>query len=245
MKCGMNFGGYPMLRGYIRERAKGPTVEDQRKAIIKAGVEADGTHPPIYVDLIGKRTRKNLDNSLPQRAAAISSLRIGEDSLVIYDQATLGITEGDILDALAATGRRDASVITCDPPGEFKWHPDVPEALGFAVDGAKKLARERARVRAGSSPIMGRPKKLTGEALEYARALWGRRDLSSRQVVAEIKVKTGVDVGVRTLLIDLGHKTDAVEKAERQLRRGKQTEPKMQPKRRKRHIVKKETASAT
>lgn len=224
-----------MLRGYIRERPKGPTIDEQKAALKKAGVSFDGDYPPVYIDMISRRTRKALDNPLPQRAAAIGSLRVGEDSLVIYDQATLGVAEGDILDALAATGQRDASVITCNPPGEFKWHPDVPEALGFAVDGAKKLARERARVRAGSSPIIGRPKKLTGEALDYARALWGRRDMSSRQVAAEIKAKTGVDVGVRTLLIDLGHKTDAVEKAERQLRRAKPIEPQMQakPKRRK------------
>lgn len=229
-----------MLRGYIRERPKGPNVEDQRKALIKAGVETDGTHPPIYMDMIGRRTRKALDNPLPQRAAAIGSLRIGEDSLVIFDAATIGTTEGDILDALAATGQREASVITCNPPGEFRWHPDVPEAVGFAVDGAKVLARERARVRAGSSPIIGRPKKLTGDALTFARELWGRRDMSSRQVAAEIKAKTGVDVGVRTLLIDLGHKTDAVEKAERILRRPKAAEPKMQakPKRRKRRVMK-------
>lgn len=222
-----------MLRGYIRERPKGPSVEEQRKALAKAGVATDGEHAPIYIDLVGKRTRKNLDNPLPQRAAAIGSLRVGEDSLVVFDAATIGTTEGDILDALAATGQRDASVITCDPPGEFKWHPDVPEALGFAVDGAKKLARERARVRVGSSPIMGRPKKLTGEALIYARELWGHRDMSSRQVAAEIKAKTGVDVGVRTLLIDLGHKTDAVEKAERTLRRRAVPPPEKQPQRRK------------
>lgn len=222
-----------MLRGYIRERAKGPSVEDQRKALIKAGVETEGSHPPIYIDLIGKRTRKNLDNPLPQRAAAIASLRPGEDSLVIFDDATLGTTESDILDALAATGQRDATVITCDPPGEFKWHPDVPEALGFAVDGAKKLARERARVRAGSSPIMGRPKKLTGEALIFARELWGQRGLTSNQVAAEIKAKTGIEVGLKTLLVTLGHKTDAVEKAERTLRRRSVTPPERQPQRRK------------
>ena len=222
-----------MLRGYIRERAKGPSVEDQRKALIKAGVQVDGTHPPIYVDLIGKRTRKNLDNPLPQRAAAIGSLRVGEDSLVIYDQATLGTTEGDILDALAATGQRDASVITCDPPGEFRWHPDVPEAVGFAVDGAKKLDRERRRVRAEAGPIIGRPKKLTGDALDFARSLWGRKDLSYPQVVAEIKAKTGVDVSVKTLLSALGHKTDAVEKAERTLRRRAVPPPEKQPQRRK------------
>lgn len=222
-----------MLKGYIRERPQGPSVEDQRKALAKAGVEIDGTHPPIYIDMIGKRTRKNLDNPLPQRAAAIGSMRPGEDSLVIFDAATLGTTEGDIMDALAAAGERGAPVLTCSPPGEFTWHPDVTAALGFVADAGKVLAREKARVRIGSSPNMGRPKKLTGEALDYARALWGRRDLSSRQVAAEIKAKTGVDVGVRTLLIDLGHKTDAVEKAERILRRSNPIEPKMQAKRRK------------
>lgn len=224
-----------MLRGYIRERPKGPSVEDQRKALVKAGVETEGTHPPLYIDMVQRRTRKALDNPLPERAAAISSLRPGEDSLVIFDAATIGTTEGDIMDALAAVGQRDAPVITCNPPGEFRWHPDVPEALGFVADGAKVLAREKARVRVGSSPIIGRPKKLTGEALTFARELWGQRGMTSRQVAAEVKAKTGVDVGIRTLLIDLGHKTDAVEKAERNLRRAKPVEPKMQakPKRRK------------
>lgn len=220
------------LRGYIRERPKGPSVEDQRKALAKAGVPLDGTHPPIYIDLIGKRTRKNLDNPLPARAAAIGSLRPG-NKLVIYDPATLGTTEGDILDALAATGQQEATVVTCDPPGEFKWHPDVSEALGFAVDGAKKLDRERRRVRTEAGPIIGRPKKLTGDALDFARSLWGRRDMSYPQVVAEIKAKTGVDVSVKTLLSALGHKTDAVEKADRTLRRKAVPPPEKQPQRRK------------
>jgi hypothetical protein len=220
------------LRGYIRERPKGPSVEDQRKALAKAGVPVEGTHPPIYIDLIGKRTRKNLDNPLPQRAAAIDSLRPG-NKLVIFDPATLGTAEGDILDALAATGLKEATVVTCDPPGEFRWHPDVPEALGFAVDGAKKLDRERRRVRTEAGPIIGRPKKLTGEALDFARSLWGRKDLSYPKVVAEIKAKTGVEVSVKTLLSALGHKTDAVEKAERSLRRRAVPPPEKQPQRRK------------
>lgn len=224
-----------MLRGYIRERAKGPSVEDQRKALAKAGVPVGGTHPPIYIDMIGKRTRKNLDNPLPERAAVIASLRAG-NKLVIYDQATLGTTEGDILDALAAAGQRDATVVTCDPVGEFRWHPDVPEALGFAVDGAKKLDRERRRIRTESGPIIGRPKKLTGDALTLARDLWGQRAMSSKMVAAAVLEQTGVDVGVRTLLHDLGHKTDAVEARERILRRPKPvsvSKVKPKPKRRK------------
>jgi hypothetical protein len=67
--------------------------------------------------------------------------------------------------------------------------------------------------------------------------------MSSRQVAAEIKAKTGVDVGIRTLLIDLGHKTDAVEKAERNLRRAKPVEPKMQPKPKRRKAKRKATKS--
>ncbi len=237
-----------MLRGYIRERPKGPTIEEQEAALKKAGVSFDGDHPPVYTDMVPRRTRKELDNPLPERAAAINSLRIGEDSLVIFDAAAIGTTEGDILDALAAIGQRDATVITCNPPAEFKPPPGVPEALGLAVDGVKILARERARVRVGSAPIIGRPKKLTGDALAFARELWGRRDMSSKQVAAEIKAKTGVDVGVRTLLIDLGHKTDAVEKAERQLRRPKPIQPTMQakPKRRKaKRKVKERVSHAT
>lgn len=222
-----------MLKGYIRERPKGPSVEDQRKALAKAGVSTEGEHAPVYTDMVQRRTRKALDNPLPQRAAVIGSMRPDEDALVIFDAATLGTTEGDIMDALAAAGERGAPVLTCSPPGEFRWHPDVTAALGFVADAGKVLAREKARVRAGSSPIIGRPKKLTGDALIYARELWGRRDLSSRQVAALVLEKTGVDVGVRTLLIDLGHKTDAVEKAERVLRRPKPVEPKMQPQRRK------------
>jgi hypothetical protein len=37
-------------------------------------------------------------------------------------------------------------------------------------------------------------------------------------VAAEIYRQTKVKVGVRTLIKDLGHKTDAVERAERKLR---------------------------
>jgi hypothetical protein len=61
--------------------------------------------------------------------------------------------------------------------------------------------------------------------------------MTSKMVAAEIKKQTGVSVGVRTLIINLGHKTDAVEKAERVLRRPKPMplgpKPKAKAKRRK------------
>jgi hypothetical protein len=197
-----------MLRGYIRVRPKGPSVDEQRRALLEAGVPTDR----IYID---KRTR----NPLPQRALAISFLRTG-DALVIYDAAALGTTTADIMGSLAEIGQHHALVATCNPPGEFiQWIPAVSDALTFISTAGKTLAREWAKVRVGSSPIMGRPRKLTGDVLAYARELWGRRDMSSRKIAAEIKATTGVDVSVRTLIVTLGHKTEAVEKAERRAKR--------------------------
>lgn len=218
------------MRGYIRERAKGPSVDEQRKALAAAGVPTDGDHPPIYIDVTPRRTRKDLDDPLPQRRAAIHSMRPG-DKLVVYDAATLGPTEGEILNAIAAIGEReDVTLVICNPAGEHRWHSDVTEMAGVVADGGKVLARERQRVRSGINPIMGRPKLLTGDAMALARQLWGQRSMSSRMVAAEVERQTGVSVGIRTLLNDLGHKTLAVEKAERILRRPKPVEAKMQPK---------------
>lgn len=234
-----------MLRGYIRERAKGPSVDEQRKALAKAGVSFDGDYPPVYTDMIQRRTRKALDNHLPQRFAAIKSLRHSQDKIVVYDLATLGTTENDIKDAIAATGERDAVIVVCNPSDEFRWHPDVTKVLGKIADAGKILDTEKRRVRTGAGPMIGRPKKLFGDALDYARDLWGKAELSSKQVAAQVKEETGVDVSVRTLLLTLGHKMDAVERTQRTLRRQAVTPPKRQPKHRKKRRVVKEKPSET
>jgi hypothetical protein len=145
---------------------------------------------------------------------------------VVYDLATLGRTENDIKDAIAATGERDAVIVVCNPSDEFRWHPDVTKVLGKIADAGKILDTEKRRVRTGAGPMIGRPKKLSGAALDYARDLWGKADHSSKQVAAQVKTETGVDVSVRTLLLTLGHKTDAVEKAQRTLRRQAVAPPK-------------------
>lgn len=227
-----------MLRGYIRERKKGPSIDEQRAALIEAGVQTDGTHPPIYVDTIQRRGQ----TPQPQLIAAIQSLRAG-DTLVVFDEASLGLTEGGLWEANAAIGERAASLMLTD--GRiFDFTPQTAELAGLIADGAKILTRENARVRNNSGPMVGRPKLLSGDVLRLARELWGRQDMSARQIAAEIQAQTGVKVGIRTLFLDLGHKTDAVEKAGRELRKAKPVEAKMQakPKRRKRRIVKEKTS---
>lgn len=226
------------MRGYIRERRGGPSVEDQRKALAGAGVPTEGTHPPIYIDLIPRRTRKALDNPFPERTLAIHCLRRGDgDKLVVYDAATIGQTEGDILDALAAIGEQGSTLVVCNPPGEYRPHPDAAECLRLAVDGQRMLDRERRRVRTDSGPIIGRPPLLAGDALRLARDLWGKRELNSKMVAEDIKAQTGIEVSVRTLINKLGPKMDAVDAAERGLRRPKpvriEPQAKANPKRRK------------
>ena len=226
--------GRRMLRGYIRERKKGPSVDEQRAALIKAGVRVDGTHPPIYVDMVPRRGQP----PQPQLIAAVQSLRSG-DTLVVFDEASLGLTEGGLWEAHAAIGERAASLMMAD--GRiFDFTPQTAEIAGLIANGAKILTRENARVRNNSGPILGRPKLLSGDVMRLARELWGRQDLSARQIAAEIQAQTGVKVGIRTLFLDLGHKTDAVEKAAKELRKAKTPVVRKQPKRRKRRDAKKE-----
>ena len=56
------------------------------------------------------------------------------------------------MDALAAIGQRNAPVITCNPPGEFRPPSDVADAFGFVADAGKVLTREKARVGPVAAP---------------------------------------------------------------------------------------------
>lgn len=201
-----------MLRGYIRERKKGPSIDEQKAALKAAGVEFDGTHPPVYIDMVGKRGQEQI----PQLAAAINSLRVG-DTLVVYDQATIGLTEAGLWDAYAAVAQRLAILKLADGT-VYEYTPEAAILIGLIADGMKILAREKARTRNDSSPNLGRPRKLDGDALVLARELWGKKDMTSRQVAAAVLDRTKVDISIRTLIKSLGHKTEAVAREQRKLR---------------------------
>ncbi len=201
-----------MLRGYVRERKKGPSIDEQKAALLRAGVSFEGEYPPVYVDLIPKRGSEQL----PQLHAAIGSLRVG-DTLVVYDQATIGLTEAGLWDAYAAVAQRLATLMLADGT-IYEYTPEAAILVGLIADGMKILAREKARVRNDSSPNLGRPRKLDGDALVLARELWGNKQMTSRDVATAIRDRAKVDVSIRTLIKTLGHKTDAVAREERKLR---------------------------
>lgn len=193
-----------MRRGYRRERLNGPSLEDQWKALAAAGVGSDGTHPPVYTDML-KDTKR--DTSLKQRKAAILSLRPG-DVLAVRDAATLGRDQDEIAEGLAMVGRRRATLVVCCPDErEFTWHPDAAEIVAVAVEGAR-LIRSEKHARAAAKHLGAQP-KLVGANLATAKRIWAQADLTAPAAAKEVVRVTGVKVTERTLWSVLGRKSEA------------------------------------
>ena len=197
-----------MRRGYIRERQYGPSVEDQRRTLGAAGVPTDGTHPPIYTDMIAdvKSTPKAW-KLLAQRKAAIASLRPG-DALAVWDAATLGRDMEEIQEGLAMVGKRQATLVICYPDErEFTWHPEAAEIANLAAEGSRQLRSEK-HARAAAKHLGAAP-KLIGANLDIARRLWGDPSLTARAVPGKILEATGIKVSERLLWQRLGPKSEA------------------------------------
>lgn len=221
-----------MRRGYERERPK-LSIEEQDASMRKTGVPTDGTHPPIYRDLI-KDARSH--KPLVARANAINSLRLADaDELVIHDAATMGRTHEEICEGLAAIGRSGCRLIICEPTyREFVWTPNEAEMLAVAAEGVTLLRSARGKA-AGNKT--GAAPKLVGNVMIAAQAAWGDPKLTARQVVEKIFETTGVQVSTRLLFAKLGLKSAA----ELQVLRPSlpaPSKPKRKTKRRKPRIVK-------
>lgn len=193
-----------MRRGYRRERINGPSLDDQSNALLAAGVDVDGDHPPIYTDTL-KATKR--DASLRQRKAAILSLRPG-DVLAVRDAATMGRDQDEIAEGLAMIGRRRATLVVCHPDErEFTWHPDAAEIAAVAVEGARLLRSEKHK-RAAAKRVGAQP-KLMGAHLDAAKRIWAQADLTAPAAAKEVVRVTGISVTERTLWSVLGRKSEA------------------------------------
>lgn len=212
-----------MRRGYIRVRQGGPPKHEQMASMLKSGIDMEDPHVPIYVDDLPVRRRQRSDtpNPLPMRSTAISTLREG-DELVVYDAATLGLSESDILAAMGAVGRRGATlwIVTLDQT--FTWHPDAAEMSTLASDAGDRIKLEKtvlARRKAVAMGLKGgRPELLTGRALEIAQSEWGNRQITAQQIADKILAETKVKVSIRTLHSKLKPRKKAIQDAERKIR---------------------------
>lgn len=187
-----------MKRGYIRLSKAGPTLEDQKAALAKAGIEDFSEHGHVYVDEIPNRRNEPL---LPQRAEAIRSLEAG-DELVVTSASRLGPSTGDVLDAMKAIADRKAALYDVETGMAVVWHPDAMTVIEYARraegENRKEIAAKMRQSRVSSGKIGGAPEKLSGATLIEAERLWADATLSSAQVAEKI------GVNVRTLYRRLG-----------------------------------------
>jgi hypothetical protein len=194
-----------MRRGYIRER-KGLTPDEQRKSHREAGIDVTFSHPALYADVFDRTGRIK---ALSQRAAAIESLRQG-DELVVHDAATLGTDLKDISEAMVEIGRRGATLIVWTPTvREYEWDPGAAEIVALANEAAATLLSEKHR-RAGAKRVqLGAQPKLVGDVLNVARQAWADPALTANQAAAKVTQYTKVKVSTRTLWNHLGKKSEA------------------------------------
>ncbi len=187
-----------MRRGYIRLSKAGPSLEAQKAALEAAGIEDFSEYGPVYVDEVPKRRNAP---TLPQRFEAIRSLEAG-DELVVSNASRLGISVGDVFDAMKAIADRKAALHDAETGETVAWHPDAMKVIEFARraegENRKEIAAKMRQSREASGKIGGAPEKLSGTALKEAERLWADTTLSSAQVAEKI------GVNVRTLYRRLG-----------------------------------------
>lgn len=187
-----------MKRGYIRLSKAGPTLDAQKVALEKAGIEDFSEYGPVYVDEIPKRRNAP---TLPRRHEAIRSLEAG-DILVVSSASRLGTSAGDVLDAMQAISGRRAALYEVETEQTIVWHPDATKVIEFARraegENRKEIAAKMRQSREATGKIGGAPEKLSGAALIDAKRLWAETTLSSAQVAEKI------GVNVRTLYRRLG-----------------------------------------
>lgn len=183
------------VRGYGRERKWGAAPDQQRASMASGGVEAGGAHPPVYFDTL--KPAKKSTVALPARGQAVNSLRPG-DKLVIHDLPTLGTSAPDILAAMAAIGKKRATLVVMTPEVvEYTWHPDAAEIVKKATE-AGALLKSEVHQRAAAKHL-GAPSKWTPEVDKAAREGWKSTELTASQVPDYVFEQTGVRVSERLI----------------------------------------------
>lgn len=184
-----------MDRGYVRER-RGGAVPAAQVAELAWVVETTGTHPPVYIDIL--KPAKKSKVPLPARGNAINSLRPG-NRLWVYDLATLGTSFDDIMAAMAAIGKKGATLGVLMPEQEeHTWHPDAAGLVQKAREAAATLksdVHKRARLKHLGAPSKWGLPGVAAAALEG----WKNPALTAPEVPAYVLEKTGVQISERLI----------------------------------------------
>lgn len=186
-----------MKRGYIRVSKAGPSLEDQRAALARAGITDQSDGGPVYVDAEAKGRRKGgADARLVERARALLSLRAG-DVLVVHSLARLGTSTPDTMAVLGEIAMRGASLYLAAAGRALAWHPDAAEIVAAVADAERERRQEIAakarRAAADMGAVRGPARSLALGRRQAAAAAWADVLLTAAQVEAQ----TGIPV--RTL----------------------------------------------
>jgi len=202
-----------MRRGYIRIRKGGPDEPVQRQSLAAAGVNVDEVLGAVYVDGMSvspKRRKLDPNDPLPQRTWAIRSLRPG-DELVVHDAATLGTSTADILGAIVAIDRREATLHIVESGITYRWHPQAADIAALAKSGGEKVGREKTAMARKRLREVGGQRKVTPEVRTRALEIWSDPNVRSAREVSAILGREGVNVSVRSLYNNLPSRGEAID----------------------------------
>lgn len=189
-----------LKRGYIRNRAGGPSEDVQRAALLADGVP----EAAIYVDGLTysrKRQKRDTDAPLPQLELATAQLRPG-DEIVAYDAGTLGRSVADITGLCAAVALRKSTLKLVSTGRTYRWHPDAAAIAALAKAGADQAASERTaagrRKAAANGFPFGRPPVVyTPGEMARLRELWGDPTIVGKDVPRLFKAEFKKSISLR------------------------------------------------
>jgi hypothetical protein len=180
--------GYIVRKFYMRESPGLPSLKAQKAAL---GLDKIAEDDPVYIDVNPKRRRSTPGEPYPELALVIRSLRSGEsDELAVFGPEIFGGSDGQIFDVVQAVGAKGAAIYDATADQLVAWEPKAVALIAWVKAGGTRhregILRKARIARAQSGKPYGKPAKLTGKALEAARAIWTDPNLTRAQAAEKL-----------------------------------------------------------
>lgn len=207
-------------RGYIRVWKGGPSEDEQRTLLGKAGVEVSTPNAPVYIDNLSPRQMQAGALALKEREACIQAMRErpaeeDPDELVVCAPWILAVSASDLFSVAAKLSERGAVIHDLNSGQRMHWTPEMAGLAGMAESVSRFQHRrrtEKARITLATSDVKTGPKpKLTGRLLDLFLKDWGDPLSGTNKEVCDrhgISPTTALKIG--------GNRTEAIRKASRE-----------------------------
>lgn len=183
-----------LKHGFIRLSRRGPSEEDQRAALVGAGVDPDR----IHVD--DKATRKRGKSPRDARTDAIHAVR-KDDVLLVASPGRLGVSREDIRDMVRRVTERGGKVHAVN--GEPFGGPELGLLLAFEEAGHREVERERTEPGRRARGTLA-TRRLTDKQRSVLLPMWHDPEHCTIAAVEMKAEELGANVKRRTLYKLLG-----------------------------------------